>query len=250
MANQNLAPGASEEIDSERWRSYLDYQLDKEKQASAARRWPRPGPAVTISGQTGSGARELAKQLTSVLQGAEPKGAPPWTIFDRQLVERMLEEHHLPRHLAKFMPEDGRSYLDDVLDEMVGLRPPSWELIPKLIQSVLHLADAGYVILVGRGAAFITGQLPKVFHVRLIASLPKRIERVQKLEKLSEREAARLIAKTDRGRDRFLRAYFHAHVDDESLYDIVVNTDRVPLPKAAELIAAGAERCFEGYGAD
>jgi cytidylate kinase len=159
----------------------------------------------------------------------------------------VLEEHHLPKTLAKFMREDRRSYLEDVLDEMVGLRPPSWELIPKVIQTVRHLADAGHVILVGRGASLATGGMPNVFHVRLIASLPKRIERVQELENLSLKAAARFIDRTDRGRARYAKAYFHTSVDDDLQYHLVVNTDLVPPPKAAELIASAARTCSESF---
>jgi cytidylate kinase len=117
-------------------------------------------------------------------------------------------------------------------------------LIPKVVQTVLHLANVGHVILVGRGASVITKQMPNVFHVRLIASLARRIERVQELENLSPKEAATFIAQTERGRERYVRAYFHTRVNDDLQYHLVINTDRIPPPEAAELIADGAQRCF------
>jgi cytidylate kinase len=83
-----------------------------------------------------------------------------------------------------------------------------------------------------------------VFHVRVVASLPKRIERVQKAENLSRKEAAKFIAKRDRGRGRYVKAYFHTHVDDDLHYHLVLNTDLMPPPDAAELIAYGARKCF------
>jgi hypothetical protein len=246
MQKEPSTLSASFESDLEAYRLYVDYHLPepKEPEPSATHRRARPGPAITVAAETGSGADELAKELTLLLQAGEPIGSPPWTVFDRQLVEKMLEEHHLPARLARLMPEDKRSYLDDVLDEILGLRPPSWELIPSLVKTVLHLAYVGHVILVGRGAGFITEQLPNVFHVRLIASLSRRIERVQKLENLSAKEAGKFIAKTDRGRGRFLKAHFHARIDDDLRYHLVVNTDRLPVPEAAELIANGARRRF------
>jgi cytidylate kinase len=226
---------------------HVNYQFDEQKEGSATRRWPGPGPAITISDQTGAGTHEITKRLAAHLQAEEPKESPPWTVFDRQLVEKVLEEHHLPETLAKRIPEDRRSYLNDLLDELMGVRPPSWVLVPKFIQSILHLAETGHVILVGRGASFITGRMPNVFHVRLIASLPRRIERVQKQENLSPKEAAGFIARSDRGRGRYLKAYFHTRVDDDLQYHMVLNTDLVPLPQAAELIADGARICFESF---
>lgn len=243
--NHSITP-SSTETDLNRCRAYVAYWVNEQKKPSAARRWPPPGPAVTVSQQTGAGTHEVAKRLAALLQASEPKASAPWTVFDRQLVEKVLEEHHLPKRLAKLMPEDRRSYLDDVLDEIIGLRPPSWELVPMVIKSILHLADAGHVILVGRGAGIVTGSMANVFHVRLVASLPKRIERVQQLENLPPKEAAKFIAKTDRGRDRYVRAYFHNRIDDDLKYHLVLNTDRIPIPDAAELIADGARKCFQG----
>lgn len=74
------------------------------------------GPAITIAHQTGSGAHEIAGQLANILQGAEPKGAPPWTVLDRQIVEKALEEHHWPKALAQKMPEDRRSLFGQFLN--------------------------------------------------------------------------------------------------------------------------------------
>ncbi|MGH7972654.1 MAG: AAA family ATPase [Limisphaerales bacterium] len=208
-------------------------------------RAPRPpGPAITITHQTGSGTREIAEKLAQTLQHTEPGGSYAWTVFDRQLVETALEEHHLPKALAKRMPEDKRSYIDDVMDDLFGLRPPSWVLVPQVVETMLRLAVAGHAILIGRGAAVVTQRLPDVFHVRLIGSLPKRIQRVQKLHNLTFEAAAEFVEKEDRGRERYVKANFHTRIDDDLLYHLVVNTDRISHADAVALIAEGAQRCF------
>ena len=246
MRAKQSPPRTSVETEQRLCRAYVAHQLKHPKLPSTSGAWPPPGPAVAISPQAGAGAEEIASQLAGILGSQEGRGGAPWTVFSRQLVDHMLAEHHLPTRLSELMPEDRRSYLDDVLDDLMGLRPPSWELVPKLVQTVLHLVYAGHVILIGRGASFITLQVPNVFHVRVIASLPRRVERVQNLENLSPKDAARFIAKADRGRARYLRTNFHAQVGDDLQYDLVINTERIPLPDAAELIAAGARRCFHG----
>jgi hypothetical protein len=231
-------------MDLDRCRAYLDYQHNHPKQPTAGGVWPPPGPAITITPQTGSGAREIAGQLAALLERDEPEGSSPWGVFDRELAQHALEKHHLSARFAERMPEDRRSYLDDVLDEFMGLRPPSWELVPVLVKTIQHLVQAGHVILVGRASGVVTSGTPNVFHVRLIASLPRRIERVQNLESLSPKEAAKFIEKRDHGRGRYVRAYFHTHVDDDLNYHLVLNTDLVPMSDAVELIAEGARRCF------
>jgi cytidylate kinase len=202
------------------------------------------GPAMTISHQTGAGAHDIAESLARVLQSTEPPGAYAWTVFGRELVEKALEEHHWPKALADRMPEDRRAYIDDVMEELFGLRPPSWVLVPQVAETTLRLAAAGHVILVGRGATVVTARLPNVFHVRLIASLSTRIERVQKAQNLTREAAAVFVGKADRGRQRYVKAHFDARIDDEMLYDLVVNTDRLSYADAVTLIAEAGRSFF------
>ncbi len=221
-------------------RSYVLSYIEADRKSASTGGRRQPGPAVTISYQTGSGAHDIAERLAGLLQQEEPRGTVPWTVFDRHLVEKVLEEHDLPKALAKHMPEDRRSFIQDVTEELVGLRPPSWVMVPKIAETVLHLATAGHVILVGRGANFITVHLPNVFHVRLIASVPKRIERVQKQNGLTPEEAARFLKDEDRSRNRYAREHFHKSNDEAPAYDLVVNTDRIAFSDAAHLIKDGA----------
>ena len=232
------------EIAVEKSQSFVASQFRDLKARLDSPRWRRAGPALTISHQTGAGAHEIAERLAGLLQETEPEGAPMWTVFDRQLVEKALEEHHLPVNLAKRMPEDRRTYIDDVMDDLFGLRPPSWVLVPQIVETTLHLADAGRVILIGRGAAVVTARSPNVFHVRLIASLAKRIERVQEQRGLTAEAGAAFVRKEDRGRQRYVRSNFHTRLDDDLLYHLVLNTDRIPCPEAAALIAEAARRSF------
>ncbi len=201
------------------------------------------GPAVTISHQTGAGAHHVAPSLAELLGQANP--SEPWTVFDRQLVETALEEHRLPLQLAKKMPEDKRSYVDDVLDDLFGLRPPSWVLVPQVAETILRLAESGHVVLIGRGATLVTAQLPNMFHVRLVASLATRIGRVQAGRSLTLEEATKFVEHADRGRERYVRANFHARLDNELLYHMVLNTDRLTYADAAAVIAEGALRYFQ-----
>ena len=228
-------------------KSYILSQLQAKEKPSVIYDPPH-GPAVTISYQTGAGEHEIATQLAEILQSGETNGTAPWTVFDRQLVEKMLEEHDLPLSLARLMPETRRSYLQDVTEELLGLRPPSWTVVPQLTETILRLVDAGHVILVGRGAAFITAHMPNVFHVRLIASLPKRIARVQKINNLTPEGAAKFVAGNDRRRRHYVKTHFHVSVDDDLLYHLTINTDFISCPEAAGLIADGARRCLQGGG--
>jgi hypothetical protein len=223
----------SEPINLERCRAFVECQL---RPAAWPAGFEAAGPAkraVTISRQAGCGARLVAGKLAEYLQARAPHDAPPWTVFDRNLVEAVLQDHHLPQRLAKFMPEDRFTELEDILDELFGLHPPSWLLVRKTSETILRLAELGQVILVGRGANLITARLANVLHVRLVGSLQRRVERIQLREQLGRRPALALVRKEDRGRRRYVQKYFRTDIDEPLSYHLVINTDLVSATEAA-----------------
>ena len=196
-----------------------------------------PRRAVTISRQAGSGAHTVAEKLAALLQAHTPKDTCPWTIFDRNLVEKVLQDHNLPERIAKFMPEDRISAISDTMEELFDLHPPSWLLVRKVSETILHLVELGNVIVIGRGATVLTAKLDYVFHVRIVASLDQRVQHIQELNRLSKEAALQFIQQEDRGRERYLKQYFKADVDNPLLYDLTINTDRISHDQAARLIA-------------
>ena len=73
-------------------------------------------PAITISRLAGTGGYRVASKLAQYLQNHAP-GPCEWTVFDRNLIEKVLEDHHLHRRIADFMAEDHRSVIIDSLEE-------------------------------------------------------------------------------------------------------------------------------------
>jgi hypothetical protein len=192
--------------------------------------------SITISRLTGSGSHVIADLLVEKLQAKAPEESCPWTVFDKNLVEKVLEDHKLPSRLARFMPEDRISELSDTMDELFGLHPSSWTLVHKAAETMLHLAEIGNVILIGRGANLVTAQLPHVFHVRLVGSVEKRAKHVEEYYGKNARDAMEFLKQEDEGRRRFMRKYFERDVEDPLLYHLVINTDLVSYEETANLI--------------
>jgi cytidylate kinase len=199
-----------------------------------------PRLAITLSRQSGSGAHIVADRLVDLLRGHTADPARPWIVFDRNLAEKVLEDHNLPRRFARFMPEDRIAELADTIDDLLGLHPPSSTLIEQTAETIRQLAEQGNVILIGRGANLITSGLDHVFHVRLTGSLEKRAEHVRETQGLSPKAALEQIQREDRGRERYLKKYFGREPADPLLYHLVVNTDLVSYENAARLIADAA----------
>lgn len=214
--------------------TYINCEIQPPARAKAR---SRKFKAVTISRQTGSGAHLVAECLCKKLQEAETHPACPWTVFDKNLVEKVIEEHNLPARLARFMTEDRISEMSDTIDELFGLHPPSWSLVRDVSETILHLAERGNVIIIGRGANVITASLDSVLHVRLVGSLEKRAEHLQEDRGLTKTSAMQLLRREDRARARYLRKYLDTNVEDPLLYHMVLNTDLIGYDEAAELIA-------------
>ncbi len=193
-------------------------------------------PVVTLSRQAGAGGVSVADALAAYLSSKSPKGAIPWTVFDRNLVEKVLEEHGLSQEVGQFMPEDEHSLLNDAVEDILGLHPSRWRLVHDTTQTVLRLARLGHCVLVGRGAAVVTAHLPCAFHVRLVGSLEKRVAHLQAYLNVSARKARAVVEEEDKGRARYMKKYYKRDIDDPTLYHLVVNTDLVPFEEASRII--------------
>jgi len=194
-------------------------------------------PCITISRQTGAGAKPVCEKLINIMdEYSEPEGVK-WAFFDKTLIEKVLEDHKLPKQISEFMQEGKYKHLSSVVYELLGLKPAEWTLIHKTTETILQLARMGNVVIVGRGANIITSKLSNAFHIRLVASMEKRIEHMKKLMGFTEKEALNYIKKEDENRKRYLKSYFNVDIEDPLLYHMVVNTDLLTHKGASYLIA-------------
>lgn len=220
--------------------AYVETQLESRGKTPRA---PVP-PTVTISRQTGSGGIPIAEKLAEYLQKHRPGGAAPWTVFHRTLVERVLSEHNLPAKMAEYMPEDRVSYIQDTMEELLGLHPSSTSLVTQVTRTILGLAELGNSVIIGRGANIILAQCPTAMHVRFVSTLDRRIQRVRADKGMSETEARDFIRKEDSGRERYVRTNFDADIADPLGYHLILNTDWFDLDQAAELVGSALLRRF------
>jgi cytidylate kinase len=216
--------------------TFINCQLQPPTKVAALRKHASRIRAVTLSRQTGSGGHSVATRLAEYLESRAPAEHCAWTVFDRNIVEQVLEDHHLPKRLAQFMPEDRISEMADTMDELFGLHPPSWTLVRQTSETILRLAELGNVILLGRGANIITRSLDYVFHVRLVGSVEKRAQFLQNRDGMTRAAALNLIRREDRGRQRYVRKYFDQDIDDPMLYHMVINTDLVAREELTAII--------------
>ena len=201
-------------------------------------------PCITISRQTGAGLKPVCEKLIEIMDEYSEFEGVKWAFFNRNLIEKVLEDHNLPKQISDFMHEGKYKHLNAVVYELLGLKPAEWTIVHKTTDTILQLARMGNVVIVGRGANIITSKLKNTFHVRLIASLEKRVEHIKSLMEMNEKEALVYIKKEDESRRKYIKSHFHADIDDPLLYHMIVNTDLLTHRGAAYLIAEAVVQKF------
>jgi len=192
-------------------------------------------PAITISRMCGAGGRTVASALLDRLQLSAPPGCH-WTVFDKNLIEKVLEDHLQSTRLAEYAPEAGRPMLIEMLHKIRGDRLPASKLVEQTIETIWKLAFGGHVIIVGRGGNIITARMKNVFHLRLVGSLERRITRIEEVYEMDRRTAANYVKTQDAAKKLYLKEYFGRDIDDSELYHLVINTDRIAYDETARLI--------------
>ena len=78
--------------------------------------------------------------------------------------------------------------------------------------------------------------LPGVLHIRIIAPFDVRIQRIIDKGKGGEKQAAEILRRSDRNSAGFIRAYFDVDWDDQTLYDLIINTRKLSVDSGARMI--------------
>lgn len=192
--------------------------------------------AVTISRQVGCGAVIIAERLANYLQQRMPDNHAKWTVFDRELMDKVLTDHNLPKYLAQFLPEDRASRIQDTLADLFHVHPPTHEVVKQTAETILQLAGLGSAIIIGRAANIVTARLQNVLHVRMVAPIEDRIAFICHDGHKTPEEARRFCLEEEQARARYVKTYFHADINDPLLYHLVINTSRMGFENAARFI--------------
>lgn len=215
------------------------------------RRKCEKGPCITISRETGTGASIIIDKLVKILEDSKCENLPNWTIFDKNLIEKVIEDHSLPSTLSDLFDEKKHSSIMSFANEVLVNRPSIQSLVHKTTKTILSLAEIGNVIIVGRGGNIVTAGLSNAFHVRLISPLDERIKRVKLVHGFDDKRAAAFIKKEDSARKNYLSSYFNRKIDDLALYHVTLNTHNFGYENTAialaNLIMNKYPKCFKNY---
>jgi len=217
-------------------------------------------PTITISRQFGSGGDEVSFQICQLLG---------YKRFDKRMVVRAAQQAGYSEHEAIDYSEENyriRGFLERLFDREPTIATVRiWEehtegvlvaedvqlqesmlvnLVKKAVQSAY---DRDNVVVMGRGGQALLKDKKDALHVRIIAPMEDRIQRVKERLRAERQEysatidlrrhAQDLILERDACSADYLRRLYNLDWDDPCLYHLVLNTAKIPLEQASRLIA-------------
>jgi cytidylate kinase len=202
-----------------------------------------PYKVVCISATDGSMGAEVGPLV------AERLG---FGLVNEQIVAQAAEEAGIQAHVMANV-EVRRSVVDRVIHQLLsskattaprGLAPaaaaepaPSVDSLRGLIRSVIEdFADRGDAVLVSHAASHALADRPDALRVLITAGSQTRRARVTAGRNVSEKDADKLIARGDANRADYIKRFYDVAAEQPTHYDIVLNTDRLGVEQAVDLI--------------
>lgn len=102
--------------------------------------------------------------------------------------------------------------------------------------TLLREARDNNLVYHGNAGHFLLKDVPHVLRVRVVADMEFRTKSAMERNGLDRDGAIRYIKKVDDERERWTRFLYHADWRDPSLYDMVINLDRMSLESACNLV--------------
>jgi cytidylate kinase len=205
---------------------------------------------VCVSGVFGSQMHEVAQAVADGLG---------FTVVDEEIVMRAAAEAGVdPKVVASV--EGRRSFMERALEtlgptadaarfafggpaESLGSDAPASESLRELIRAAIEeTAERGRVVIVSHAASHALASREDVLRVLVTASPETRRARLGSLTGMSEKDADRALAESDRARADYFKRFHGVKGELSTHYDLVLNTDRLAPDAAAALVVLAAGR--------
>jgi cytidylate kinase len=185
---------------------------------------------ITISHQMGAGGSEIGMAVAQRLG---------YRYVDQELIQDAVHRYGLL--------EEKLSHLDESKPTLFErFDAETRHYITILQTTLLEFAEADNVVLMGRGGQWLLRGIPHALHLRVIAPFDRRVKRWIKrtteltAETPTQRAAAEFVRRDDTEKKGRMRYLYEVDNDEPTLYDIVVNTDKLPADAAVEMIERAA----------
>jgi len=181
---------------------------------------------VTVSHEMGSGGPEIGATL------AERLG---YRYVDQDMISQAARQYGVGEQKLTQVDETKPSFVERFDAE-------TRRYITILQSAVLDVAEQDNVVVMGRGGQVLLRSIPHVLRVRVMAPFDLRVRRVMKKmtgpmrETVDVRSTAETIRRNDQEKFGRMRYLYDVDWSDPALYDVVVNTEKLAIAAAVEMI--------------
>jgi cytidylate kinase len=202
---------------------------------------------LTVSRLYGSGGSEVAAIVAKTLG---------WSLLDNAVVDAVAARMGLSTEEVQAREERVPSLVERLTaamamgsqewaSPMAAAKRPTDEQLIEVTRHIIEEAIArGPLVVVGRGTQEMLAEREDTLHVFCYAPRKALIMRTMKREGVSAEEAARLVDDTNRQRDQWVRLHWERDRRAHENYDLSVNTDRLGIQGASDLIVFAAKMRF------
>ena len=174
---------------------------------------------ITFSRMMGAHGPEIARRVADQLG---------YSFYDTEAIERVAREmgflkdvkeadEKVPSLFQRFFSHQPEIHLD------------------RLYSVIYELASRGDAVFLGRGGHTLLRAFKCALHIRVIASLEKRIQHLEE-RGLVKGEAIQAIRISDHERGAFIKLAFGLDWDNPELYDIILNMDNLTVDLAVDTV--------------
>lgn len=184
------------------------------------------GPYISISRDFGCMANVIAQKLSVELtKRNKQKGIrKEWKWINKVILEEAANALELsPSKIEYVFQSQRKTIMDEIVSAMSARYYKSDKKIRKTITDVIRsIVVTGNVIIVGRGGVAFKKDNPRSLHIKLIAPIEWRVDRISKNYEKNRQEALKYILEIDQER-KYLIDSFMGFDTDDSVFDIIFN---------------------------
>ncbi|MGI6233557.1 MAG: DUF6198 family protein [Prevotella sp.] len=196
-------------------------------------------PVITIAREYGSGGRLMGKQLSNRLH-------IPY--YDREIIDETAKElGYSPEVVARNEQNISSGKLWELIFTDKSIPPsmnPSEDdaIFVAESRTIRALAQRGPCIIIGRLANWIFRDSDEVFRIFVTSGEDSAVKRVMEHDHLDEEQARQRIEQVNKGRANHYWQYTGQQWKDINGYDLIVNTDRLGIDGAADVVVSAWEK--------
>jgi CMP/dCMP kinase len=188
-------------------------------------------PVITVSRLTGSGGATIGQRLAKRL------GA---SYLNTQIIQEVAHRLGISEATASEYNERAEAFIERLArvlwlsnPELAPISSPASGLpfksttqafVEVTRELVRETARTGNAVIFGHGAQFILAEQPGILHVRFIAPLAFRVEKVMQREGISRVEAERWVREEDQRRANGIRQFYQADWHAPDPFHLILNT--------------------------